>query len=152
MHDPADRASSGGVVMPAIGVSAAIRDRIVNVLAAALPNEGCGVLGVVDGAVTSVYPVPNVANAPDRYTMDPAILVGALRTAEGLGEPIGALYHSHPDGDAFPSRTDRNTDVEHDWVHIIVGFAANNPVMAAFLFVDGSVVPVEIITPVVTRP
>ena len=152
MHDPADRASPGGVVKPALGVSPTIYDRIVSELATVLPNEGCGVVGVVDGAVTSVYPVPNIANTPDRYTMDPGVLVGALRTAEKLGEPIGGIYHSHPDGAAFPSATDRTTDVEHDWVHIIVGFAPNVPVMRAFLFVDGTVVPVEIITSVAMRP
>jgi len=131
-------------VIATIRISATIRGLIVDAVAAVLPNEGCGVLGVLNGAVTSVYPIPNIDAAPDRYTMDPATLVRALRGAEQSGEPIGAIYHSHPGGPAYPSIADRATDVERDWVHVIVDLGGIVPTLRAFRLTETSVFPVEI--------
>lgn len=134
-------------MMVGLRIPTDLRDRILSEVAEALPNEACGVLGVVDGAVTQVYPVGNIAASADRFTMDPAALVQALRRAESSDAPIGALYHSHPTGAVYPSPRDRATDVDHDWVHVIVGFAADVPVMRAFHIVGRSVIPVEIVEP-----
>jgi proteasome lid subunit RPN8/RPN11 len=133
------------MTMAGLRIPADLQDRIFTEVAATLPNEACGVLGVADGVVTHVYPVANIAASPDEYTMDPAALVQALRRADSSGAPIGALYHSHPTGAVYPSVRDRATDVEHDWVHVIVGFVAEESVMRAFSVIRGSVAPMELV-------
>ena len=72
-------------------------------------------------------------------------LVLALRTANDIGAPIGALFHSHPTGAAYPLATDVVTDVDRDWVHLIVGLAGKVPVLRAFRVGTGGVRPVGVV-------
>lgn len=76
------------------------------------PRECCGVLlGHHRKAVLKVVealPVPNVAGALNRYAMSPASLLELERNARDCGLGIVGFYHSHPEGDAFPSAIDRD--------------------------------------------
>jgi proteasome lid subunit RPN8/RPN11 len=133
------------MTMAGLRIPADLQERILTEVAMTLPNEACGVLGVSDGVVTHVYPVANVAASPDGYIMDPAALVQALRRADSSGAPVGALYHSHPTGAVYPSERDRTTDVDRDWVHVIVGFVGEQAVMRAFSVISGFVAPMELV-------
>ncbi|THF66044.1 M67 family metallopeptidase [Deinococcus sp. Arct2-2] len=55
----------------------------------------------------ALYPLPNIAPDPARqYLADPGHLLRALRAMQAEGLSLVALYHSHPNGPATPSRTD----------------------------------------------
>ena len=73
---------------------------------AALPNEACGLLGGKDGRVQAVYSGANAELSPTRYRMDPQEQLLAMDAIELAGEDLLGIFHSHPEGQAFPSATD----------------------------------------------
>ncbi len=76
-------------------------------LTAALPNEGCGLLGGIQAAATKAYGIRNVAQTPRvRYQMDGQQQLHALLDIESRKETLVAIFHSHPNGPDLPSATD----------------------------------------------
>jgi desampylase len=77
--------------------------------AAAEPGrEVCGLLFGKLNHVTAVRPVANVAPDPvRRFEIDPAELLAAIRAERAGGPSWVGCYHSHPNGLAEPSETDR---------------------------------------------
>lgn len=73
----------------------------------ALPQEAVGVLGGQAGVIQAVYPLPNLAIDPlHSYLADPGALVRVLKAMQADHQDWLAIYHSHPQGPAWPSRTD----------------------------------------------
>ena len=71
-------------------------------------NEICGLLLGEAQMVTAVVPVKNVSPDPARhFEIDAAALFGAIRRGRAGGPQLLGYYHSHPDGRAEPSATDR---------------------------------------------
>lgn len=100
-----ERATPGGRLRIGEGCRAAMLAH----LRSAYPEEGCGLLAVgADGeTVTAHYPLPNVAPEPRRhYEGEPLAVLEALLAIERAGRRLGAVYHSHPAGPAYPSAED----------------------------------------------
>lgn len=73
----------------------------------AAPNECVGLLFGRGIQVTRSVALANRAGTPrTRFFADPQALFAALSEAEARAESLLAVYHSHPDGAAFPSETD----------------------------------------------
>src|SRR5215469_3775893 len=76
------------------------------------PNECCGVMlgkNTEDGKrVVAAMPVENVYKGAqeDRYEIRPEDLLKADRTARADGLELIGIFHSHPDCDAYFSKTD----------------------------------------------
>ncbi|MDP6793418.1 MAG: M67 family metallopeptidase [Anaerolineales bacterium] len=87
---------------------------------AALPNEACGLLGGKDGHVQAVYPGANAELSPARYRMDPQEQLLALDAIKLGGEDLLGIFHSHPEGQVFPSATDIAQAYYPDAVYIIL--------------------------------
>ncbi len=69
--------------------------------------EICGLISRGAEGVWRCYPVPNCAEQPaQRYCMEPAGQIDALRQMREAGESLFAIYHSHPHSAAQPSATD----------------------------------------------
>jgi proteasome lid subunit RPN8/RPN11 len=130
-------------------VAASILDHAREGAAAAPPEEVCGVLGGRragreegtsgddgapgaddpsdadgDGAetdtVTATEPVPNVADDPRReYELDPAGTVATIDRLESAGLDVVGFYHSHPESDPVPSRTDERRATWPGYVYLI---------------------------------
>lgn len=70
--------------------------------------EICGLIG--HDAVANRYqvlPVPNIAADPrQRFDMDPAAQIAAMRRLREQGQSLFAIYHSHPGAVAEPSAED----------------------------------------------
>lgn len=72
------------------------------------PSEACGLLLGEGGRVTRAVPAANVHPEPHRhFEIDPAALIAAHRAARGGGAQVLGYYHSHPNGLAGPSASDR---------------------------------------------
>jgi proteasome lid subunit RPN8/RPN11 len=99
----------------------ALQARMVGEARTAHPRECCGLLeGERDGdvvRVTALHPSPNLASAPDRFEIDPALQFRLLRE----GRMIVGCYHSHPDGRAEPSPRDAEGAGEASFVWLIAG-------------------------------
>ncbi|MBV9155898.1 MAG: M67 family metallopeptidase [Acidobacteriaceae bacterium] len=76
------------------------------------PNECCGaMLGRIQGGkkvVTEAVPLENVFSGgqSERYELRPEDLLAADREARERGLDLVGIFHSHPDCDAYFSRTD----------------------------------------------
>ncbi len=87
-------------------IARSLLDRII-MLAAATPDEICGLLLGGAGRIEAIAPAPNVAPDPARhFELDPAVLLAAHRQARTGGLAVIGHYHSHPSGVAMPSATD----------------------------------------------
>lgn len=95
---------------------------------AAWPAEACGlIVGRGKGQlirVTRIVPAANlITDDPHRFELDPTArltLERELRDADSRDRIIGH-YHSHPDGTAAPSATDRAMTHEPDLAWVIIG-------------------------------
>lgn len=102
----------------------ALRDAIIDHCRAELPNEGCGLLlGDRSGTavvIAEALAAPNSLAAPDRYEIEPEAVLAAHHRARANGQSLLGAWHSHPDGQAVPSATDR-AEAWPDWCYLIVG-------------------------------
>jgi proteasome lid subunit RPN8/RPN11 len=72
------------------------------------PRECCGLLLGRDNRVALAQSAANVHPEPERhFEIDPKALITAHRAARAGGLEVLGYYHSHPDGCAEPSATDR---------------------------------------------
>ena len=88
------------------------------------PNECCGaMLGRVDGEAKEVLVAMKLENSSAgsqaaRYELRPADLLAADKEARRQGMALVGIYHSHPDCDAYFSKTDLETSCP--WYSFIV--------------------------------
>lgn len=127
----------------------ALRDELVAHARAGLPNEACGILGGRDGVVERFYPAVNGEPSPFFYTIESQDLLrilgeierdfGVDPVAEDVEEAVAAIYHSHVESPAFPSRTD--VEIAHwpDAAYVIVSLGAEPPDVRAFMIHDGQI-------------
>ena len=116
----------------AFRVSLTMMRQVIDHLASALPDEGCGLLAVPaagDGASEAVkfYPGTNADRSPARYTMEPAEVLAAFKEMRSQEWQLGAVVHSHPDSEARPSPTDLKEANYPDALMLIVSFAGPTP-------------------------
>ena len=72
------------------------------------PRECCGLLLGQGSRVALAQPAANVHPDPARhFEIDPQTLIAAHRAARAGGLELLGYYHSHPNGLAGPSQTDR---------------------------------------------
>ena len=119
-------------------ISQSLIDEMVAHAREDLPNECCGMVGGRDGEATEVVRVANAAASPLRYEMDPQGQYDALKSIEGGGGELLAIYHSHTKSAAYPSQTDVNQAVAWpDQAYVIVSLAdPGSPDVKAFLLKD----------------
>jgi [CysO sulfur-carrier protein]-S-L-cysteine hydrolase len=107
------------------------------------PMEGCGLLATRENQVTHVYPGTNIARSETFYEMDPREVLNAMREIDERGERLGAIFHSHPSTEAWPSPTDKDLIFDPDVYMIIISLAGDEPDVRAFRY-DGDVTEVTI--------
>ena len=132
-----------------LAISAALRKRIADEAAKAFPGECCG---LIEGTrefdnlrATAVHPTRNVAQAPDRFEIDPAEHISLLRAAREKGRAIIGCYHSHPNGKPMPSDADRANASGEDFLWLIAAVAAGKkPELSAFVYAGGAFASVRL--------
>lgn len=97
-----------------IKIEKAAWDTMVAHAEAKYPNECCGaMLGISEGGedgkrVISAVPLENAYKGEQgaRYELRPEDLLAAERGARSAGQDLIGIFHSHPDSDAYFSKTD----------------------------------------------
>jgi proteasome lid subunit RPN8/RPN11 len=70
-------------------------------------QEVCGLVGGDPGKAASYYPVDNIDPLKtNRFTLDGAGQIAALKTMRSRSETLVAIFHSHPHTTAQPSSLD----------------------------------------------
>lgn len=91
-----------------IEVTRGVLDALCEMSEAAHPHEACGILLGEGAQISAVIPTRNIHPDPEtHFEIDPQALIDAHRKERDGGPAIMGYYHSHPNGDARPSATDR---------------------------------------------
>ncbi len=112
----------------------------------AYPNEACGLVAFAAGGVPRLaICLSNSVDAGDRFTISPAEMFGAITLAERSDLTIGAVFHSHPRSEAYPSQFDIDGGGDPEWLHFIVGpVAGPKPLLRAYRIQQDEVVEVQV--------
>jgi len=73
---------------------------------AGYPDEACGILAGKAGRVEKVYSMMNARPGPVSYEMDPEEQFRVMKDIRQTGLEMVGMFHSHPDGRAYPSGVD----------------------------------------------
>ena len=126
-------------------ISQELLDEIVAHAREAAPNECCGMVAAQDGEAVRVYRARNVAPSPRlAYEIDGAEQYRIQMEIENSDLDLGAIYHSHPRTEPYPSQTDINLAFYPDAVYVIVGLGGDEPLVRAFKIHDGEVDETEL--------
>jgi [CysO sulfur-carrier protein]-S-L-cysteine hydrolase len=116
---------------PALRMTHAQYDTVLAHCFDGFPDEACGLLAG-----------PFAAGAPTGEVID----AYPCRDAEGKGNDIVGVWHSHTHTDAYPSATDVRQAVDPAWCYVIVSLKSGEPVMRGYYIRDGVIAecPVEV--------
>lgn len=134
----------------AIRITRSLLNDVIAHLDAALPVEGCGVLGGsrrADGSVIAerFYPGTNVLHSPTRFRMADREVIDALVDMRQAGLELVGIVHSHPASPPTLSPTDLNEAHYRNIALLIAGFGSGIPEVRAWTVPPGPAAePVEI--------
>jgi proteasome lid subunit RPN8/RPN11 len=117
---------AGCSVSAGVKIAQAQLDAILGAASRAYPNECCGLLeGIEEGGgwrVAAIHETPNVSETPRRsFLVDPEAQFDLMRALRGGAHRLIGCFHSHPDGSAAPSQSDRAQAYEADFIYLIAG-------------------------------
>jgi len=118
-------------------------DEIISHCREVYPKEACGILAGEGSVVRRVYKMRNIEESPISYVMDSKEQFTVMKRIEKEDLEMVAIYHSHPDLDAYPSQRDIELAFYPDSIYVIVSLAAQEPKIRAFTIRDEKVTEVE---------
>lgn len=139
-----------------VTLPAAIRDGIVALAGAEVPNEACGIVvgdrPAADGGVALRWaPLRNRLASPLRYAIEPEDLLRLTIDTDDADEVFWAIVHSHVASPARPSPTDVRESHYPDALYLLVSLdpgeanpATGMPSLRAWRILDGAVHEVEL--------
>ena len=99
--------------------------------------EVCGLLGGTGNTIEPYYPVPNIADQATRaFFMSPQGQLDAMQMMKERKEELIAIFHSHPDTEAMPSKTDLELAAWPDVIYFIVSLRDNAQKLNSFRYDD----------------
>jgi [CysO sulfur-carrier protein]-S-L-cysteine hydrolase len=134
----------------AVELSADLVQAMIDHARAEYPNEMCGLivgdgLAADGGRALRWEPTRNRAASPLRYDIHPDDLLRLTIATEEADEEFWAIVHSHTHSPARPSATDVGLAFYRDAIFLLVSLAEDEPALAAWRIVDGTVYPVELL-------
>jgi [CysO sulfur-carrier protein]-S-L-cysteine hydrolase len=97
------------------------------------PNECCGILAGEKGQIVKMYQTTNAEKSPVRYLIKPIELINAYQEIDANKWELLAIYHSHPEKEAYPSEIDVKFAYLPQAIYIIISLKdPHHPVVRAF--------------------
>ena len=117
--------------------------RVLMAASRAYPSECCGLIEGTDSddgwRALAIHEAKNIADDPrHRFLIDPQAQFDLMRRLRGADTRIIGCFHSHPDGEAKPSATDRAEAYETDFLYLIAGGSPDVLTLKAYLFSDAT--------------
>lgn len=112
-------------------------DEILRHALLGLPNESCGLVGGSEQGtnriVEKVYPLTNVDESAEHFSMNPAEQFGAIKDLRYNGWVLLGNFHSHPSTPARPSEEDKRLAFDPDLSYLILSLAdREHPVIKSY--------------------
>ncbi len=108
----------------AVTLPRSLCDALSGLASNAWPKECCGLLiANADDpiSITRFVVSSNIAADPEKtFEIDPQTLIATHRSVRDRGEVIAGCYHSHPNGDLQPSKTDLSRAEEAGFLWLII--------------------------------
>lgn len=127
MNGAGKRVDSGIVIPEKILIGNGNYRKIVEDCVRSFPREACGLISgykVKSGLIviaSRVYPTRNSNDSATSYKVAPEDQVRIMLDMESEGLELVGIYHSHPDGRAYPSSVDIEQAFYPEAVYLIVG-------------------------------
>jgi len=106
-----------------------------------LPNECCGILAGQkngeDTEIIDIYPLKNIDQSPEHFSMDPKEQFEAYYAIRDRGLKLLGNYHSHPATPSRPSREDIRLAHDPEALYAILSLAGTDPVLKFFRIKEG---------------
>jgi len=114
---------------------------IVNTAVENYPFESCGILAGKNNIVEKVYKMKNVSDKPEIcYFMDPKEQINVMKEIRISDMELLAIYHSHINVKAYPSKRDIELAFYPDAFYIIVSvFDKKFQEMNIFKIINGEI-------------
>jgi len=106
-------------MIPQLIISNTLLQEMMEYVSRHAPLEACGLLAGKENRVEKVIGIPNQAQSPTRFVMDPYEQLKAFDWIESNGLDLLAIFHSHPAGPEIVSATDI-AEAAYEVVHIIL--------------------------------
>ncbi|SDZ36169.1 M67 family metallopeptidase [Thermoactinomyces sp. DSM 45892] len=108
------------------------------------PLEACGLLsGKNDQGATTIFPMINILQKPDRFEMDPKQIREVLQHIKSKSNKLVGIYHSHPTAPPYPSKIDVAYANYPEVVYIIVSLMKPVPEVRCFRIVNHRIIPIQ---------
>lgn len=107
-----------------------------------LPIEACGYLAGNNGVVTKRYRLTNIDGAHDHFSLDPKEQFETYKKAKEEGLKLLAVYHTHPETPARPSKEDIKLAYDPTISYVIASISEND--IKSFKIKKGEVTKEEI--------
>ncbi len=122
----------------------AIKDQIILHAKTDLPNECCGYLAGTKSLITKAYPITNIDKTHDHFSFDPEEQFAAIKDIRNNDLVPIAVYHSHPETPARPSKEDIKLAYDPEISHVIISLAKEHTVIKSFKICNNVVEKEEI--------
>jgi proteasome lid subunit RPN8/RPN11 len=109
-----------------------------------LPNECCGYLAGKGAYVTAAYALKNIDDSHEHFSFDPEEQFAAIKDMRKKDLVPIAVYHSHPETPARPSKEDIRLAYDSDISYLIISLARKVPDIKLFKIRKNLVEKVEI--------
>ena len=97
-----------------------------------LPNEICGFLAGQGQRVLKNYPLFNIDQSPEHFSMDPKEQIKKMKGIRSESLSLLACYHSHPSTPARPSDEDIRLAYDPNISYVIISLKDSVPVIRSF--------------------
>ena len=97
-----------------------------------LPNEACGYLAGKNGIVTKAYAIKNIDQSHEHFSFDPEEQFAAIKDMRKENLAAIAVYHSHPETPARPSKEDIKLAYDPEIYYVIISLAGDAPDIKSF--------------------
>jgi proteasome lid subunit RPN8/RPN11 len=100
------------------------------------PLEACGILAGSEGCVETLYRMTNIDKSREHFSMKPEEQFRVAKDIRGKGQKMLAIYHTHPESEAFPSDEDIRLGLMPDVIHIIASLVCPEDKDIKGFFID----------------
>ena len=110
------------------------------------PEEVCGLLAGSENRITKVFPISNIADAPETsYRLQPAEQLQAIKQIDADGLKWIGVYHSHPRSRPIPSPADIQQASDDSLLHLIVSLRHSKPKLKLWRIQATAAAPIELL-------
>ena len=110
------------------------------------PEEVCGLLAGSGNRITKVFPISNIADAPETsYRLQPTEQLQAIKQIDADSLTWIGVYHSHPQSHPIPSPADIQQACDDSLLHLIVSLQRGKPKLKLWRIQATSADPIELL-------